>query len=224
MADQEAVVLRDRIIGVLLKDARSKAGRTKQECADLLGVSPSTITAMEQGQSQISLPELEVLSYFLGVPISHFLDPDPRLLPDEELPPVEELLQLRHRILGVLLRQARTEARMSQQDLAEVLGCSDSSISDYEHGRRPIPVAELEILGQALKRRMDYFLETNDGPIGEWQREQAISGAVLELPEDMQEFVSRPINQSYLELAMKLAQMPAGALRRIAEGLLEITY
>jgi transcriptional regulator with XRE-family HTH domain len=224
MADQEAVVLRDRIIGVLLKDARSQAGRTKQECADMLGVSPSTITAFERGQSQISLPELEVLSYFLGVPIFHFLDPDPQLLPDEDLPPVEEILQLRHRMVGVLLRQARTEADMSQQDLADVLNCSDSSISDYEHGRRPIPLAELEVVAQTFKRRMDYFLEGNDGPISEWQRQQAISRAVQELPEEMQEFVSKPINQSYLELAMKLAQMPAGALRRIAEGLLEITY
>ncbi|MGD1992501.1 MAG: helix-turn-helix transcriptional regulator [Anaerolineae bacterium] len=224
MADQEAVVLRDRIIGVLLKDARRRAGRSKQECADVLGVSPSTISAFEHGQSSISLPELEVLSYFLGVPISHFLDPDPQLLPDEDLPPVDQILQLRHQMLGVLLRQARTEARMSQQDLAEVLDCSDSSISDYERGRRPIPLAELEILAQTLERRMDYFLEGNDGPIGEWQREQAISRAVQELPAEMQEFVSRPINRSYLELAMKLAQMPAGALRRIAEGLLEITY
>jgi len=40
----------------------------------------------------------------------------------------------------------------------------------------------------------------------------------------VREFVSRPINLSYLELAMKLAQMPAGSLRQIAEALLEITF
>lgn len=224
MADQEAVVLRDRIIGVLLKDARQQAGRTKQECADLLGISPSTITALEEGRSSISLPELEVLSYFLGVPISHFLNPDPQMLSKEDLPPVEEILELRHRILGVLLRKARTKVRMSQQDLAEVMGCSDSTISDYELGRHPIPLADLEVLAQTLKLRMDYFLEGQNGPIGEWQRQQAIFRAIQELPVEMQEFVSKPINRSYLELAMKLAQMPAGALRRIAEGLLEITY
>jgi hypothetical protein len=45
-----------------------------------------------------------------------------------------------------------------------------------------------------------------------------------ELPADIRDFVLKPINVSYLELAMKLAALPAGALRAIAEGLLEITF
>jgi transcriptional regulator with XRE-family HTH domain len=224
MSDHDTMILRDRIVGVLLQDARNHAGRTKQECADVLGVSPATITAYEQGQRSISLPELEALGYFLGIPVTRFLDPDSEPLPQDEAPPYEEILALRHRIVGVLLRQARLDASMTQRDLAAVVDCSDSTISDYEYGRRPIPLAELEVMAQALNVRLDYFLGDQAGPIGRWEREQASYRVFRELPEEIQEFVSRPINRSYLELAMKLAAMPAGALRNIAEGLLEITY
>jgi len=60
--------------------------------------------------------------------------------------------------------------------------------------------------------------------VGEWHRRQEIWRRLRELPREVQEFVIRPINIKYLEVAMKLAQMPAGGLRAIAEGLLDITY
>jgi transcriptional regulator with XRE-family HTH domain len=62
--ENEALAIRNRIIGILLRDARVSAGRTKQECATLLGVPVSTITAYEEGRKPISLPELEVLAFF----------------------------------------------------------------------------------------------------------------------------------------------------------------
>ena len=69
---EEKLALRDRIIGLLLRDAREQADKTKRECARALGVSSGTITAYEEGRKSISLPELEVLSYVLDVPVSHF--------------------------------------------------------------------------------------------------------------------------------------------------------
>ena len=224
MADQEALALRNRIIGVLLRDARIRADKTKRECAAVLGVPTSTITAYEEGRKPISLPELEVLAYFLGVPVSHFWDEEARLLAEERLPPLEEILKIRHRIVGALLRQARLEAGKTQKELAQLLGCSPKRISDYEYGERPIPLAELEVLAHALGRPLEYFLDERSGPIGEWEKEQEAYRAFKELPEEVQAFISKPINWSYLEVAMKLAEMPASALRTIAEGLLEITY
>lgn len=224
MADQEAMVLRNRIVGVLLRDARIRADKTKRECAAVLGVSTGTATAYEEGRKPISLPELEVLAYFLDVPVAHFLNREMELLADEPLPPLEEILQLRHRIVGALLRQARLEEGKSQKDLAQLLGCSSGRISAYEYGKRPIPLVELEILANALNQRLEYFLDERTGPLAAWEKEQEIYRAFRELPEEIQEFISKPINQSYLEVASKLAEMPAGSLRTIAEGLLEITY
>jgi len=221
--ENEALVIRNRIIGILLRDARVRAGRTKQECATLLGVPVSTITAYEEGRKSISLPELEVLAFFLDVPVNHFWNHDPQLLGEQMPPPVQEILALRHRIVGALLQKARQEAGKSRKDLAKLLDCSVNRITAYEYGERPIPLAELEVLAGALNRSLEYFLD-QAGPIGEWEEEQRALRTFRELPPEVREFVSKPINRSYIEIAMKLAEMPASALRQIAEGLLEITY
>jgi transcriptional regulator with XRE-family HTH domain len=224
MNSEERMVLRDRAIGVLLRDARTRAEKSKRECAAALGVSTGTISAYEEGRRSISLPEMEVLAYFLDVPVAHFWDPEGRLLAEEGLPPLQSVMELRHRIVGALLRQARLEADKSQKELAESLGCPSRRISTYEYGERPIPLRDLEVLAQVLDCPLAYFLDEQSGPVGEWEREQELYRRFRELPDDLCEFIVRPINRSYLELALKLAEMPAGALRDIAEGLLDITF
>lgn len=222
---EEKLALRNRIIGLLLRDAREQAEKTKRDCAVALGVSTGTITAYEEGRKSISLPELEVLSYVLDVPVSHFWkkrDPED-LQPDEE-PPLQEVLALRHRIVGALLRQARLSADISRKELAELLGCSVGRITSYEFGRLPIPLAELELMAQKVRLPLEHFLDEQEGPVGEWNRQQETFRQFCELPREMQEFVARPVNVKYLEVAIKLSRMPVGGLRAIAEGLLEITY
>jgi len=221
---EDKLALRNRIIGLLLHDAREQAEKSKRECAAALGVSTSTITAFEEGRKPISLPELEVLAYVLDTPVSHFWEHDPELAAGKESLPLQEVLTLRHRIVGALLRKARLEADVSQKELAEVLGCSSSSISAYEYGKRPVSIAELELSAQYLKLPLEYFLDTQEGPVGEWHQRQKTWQRFVDLPKEVQDFVTRPINIKYLEVAMKLSQMPAGGLRAIAEGLLDITY
>jgi len=224
MADQHALALRNRIIGVLLQNARMRRNRSKRDCAAMLGVGTGTITAYEEGRRPISLPELELLSFFLEIPLAHFRSESAHPTAEEPLTAPGELLLLRQRIIGALLRQARLEAGMSQKELAQLLGCSSSRISTYEYGERPIPLAELELLATILEKPLAYFFDQRVGPVGEWQKQQDAYLAFQELPETVRDFIAKPINWSYLEVAMKLAEMPAGALRAIAEGLLEITY
>jgi len=221
---EEQLALRNCIIGLLLRNARECAEKTKRECAAALGVSTSTVTAYEEGRKALSLPELEVLAYVLDTSAAYFWERDPELAPEEEPLPLREVLALRHRIVGALLRQARLEADISQKELAKILGCSTNRLSAYEYGERPIPLAELELLAQHLHLSLEYFLDNQEGPVGEWNRQEEAWLRFRELPEEIQGFVTQPINVKYLEVAMKLAQMPAGGLRAIAEGLLDITY
>lgn len=225
MSNQEVVELRNRILGILIQNARDQARASRRECAAVLGVSAAKYAGFEDGTKAISMPELELLSRFLGVPRSAFESADSLNASAKEtsLPSPELFLPLRHRIVGARLRQARQEAGRTQQDLAELLGCSPSVVADYEYGRRPLPVADLEIAARALNVPLDYFTD-EDSEIGDWQRLQAQFEQFKSLPTELRDFVVRPINRSYVELAVKLAQMPAGALRAIAEGLLEITY
>lgn len=225
MSNQEVIVLRNRILGVLIQNARDRARISQHECAAVLSISLARYTDYEEGTKTISLPELELLARFIETPMSAFRTTASLADATKEvkLPNPEMFLPLRNRIVGAKLRQARLKAGQTQQDLADLLGCSASTISDYEHGRRSASVAELELIGRELTLPIDYFMD-RESDVGVWHQLQQQFELFTELPAPMREFVLRPINRSYLELAMKLAQMPAGALRAIAEGLLEITY
>ena len=223
MAEQQ-VELRNRIVGLLLRAARERAGKSKRECAEAIGVSARTITAYEEGRKAISLPELEVLAYLLDVPASEIWQENASLEPTEEKPALEEVMALRQRIVGALLRKARLEAGLSLKELAGVLNSSSSRISSYEYGRRPMPFAELELAADHLGVSVEYFLGDRSGPVGEWHRTEENYRRFSTLPREVQDFVLHPLNIKYLEVAMKLSEMSVGDLRQIAEGLLDITY
>jgi transcriptional regulator with XRE-family HTH domain len=225
MPNQEVIELRSRIIGALLQSVRNQARMSAQECAAMLGVSPETLAAYEEGSQPISLPELELLTRLLDIPLSAIRTTETvaDIQADKKLPDPKLYLMLRHRIVGARLRQLRSEAHRSQQDLAEMLECPVETITAYEFGKRPISVAELEVICRALNVPLSEFLDKNSD-IGKWHILQDQFELFRELPDDVREFVLKPINASYLDLAMKLAAMPAGALRAIAEGILEITF
>jgi transcriptional regulator with XRE-family HTH domain len=225
MADQEISELRNRILGIMIRSAHDQSRAARRECAAVLGISVSRFASYEDGTRAISLPELELLARYLEVPLStfrvtHSLNDDTLA---SQLPNPELFLPLRHRIVGARLRQARQERDMTQAGVADILGCSSSTVSDYEFGNRAIPVADLEILSRALGVTLEYFMD-RDSDVGLWHSLHTEFEQFRELSEELREFVSRPINHSFLELAMKLSQMPAGQLRSIAEGILEITY
>jgi len=222
--DDRRLALRNRMIGVLLRDARRREGRTVEECAEAIGVSESDIEAYEEGRESVSLPELEVLGYLLDAPVSHFTDPQSELTTMEPEPDFGTILSLRHRIVGALLRQARLEADLDQEEMADLLNCAADEVEAYELGVRAVPVAKLEALERSMDLPEDYFRDEKSGPVAAWQQQREIDHRFRHLPSDVQSFVAKPINVKYLELAMRLSQMSASRLREIAEGLLEITY
>jgi transcriptional regulator with XRE-family HTH domain len=77
----EAMALRQRIIGVLLRQARVEAGRSQEDLAKALGVPASRISSYEFGKTEIPLHELEALADYLNVSLSYFMDQG--LLPQE---------------------------------------------------------------------------------------------------------------------------------------------
>ncbi len=225
MADQEISELRNRILGIMIRSVRDQAHASRRECGTVLGVSVSRLASYEDGTRAISLPELELLARYLEVPLSTFrgtdsLNEDTK---ESQLPNPELFLPLRHRVVGARLRQLRQQKDLTQADVAELLGCSASTISDYEYGRRGIAVADLEIIGRGMGVTLDYFMD-RDSEVGVWHTQHSQFEQFGQLSAEVREFVLKPINQSYIELAMKLSQLPAGELRAIAEGILEITY
>jgi transcriptional regulator with XRE-family HTH domain len=55
------------------------------------------------------------------------------------------------------LKQARLEAKMSQDDVARKLGRPQSFISKCESGERRVDVVELQFLARTYKKPLTYF-------------------------------------------------------------------
>ncbi|MDP1545051.1 MAG: helix-turn-helix transcriptional regulator [Anaerolineales bacterium] len=218
------ITIREKKLGLLIRDARLAERRSIKECADAIGVKTGIFRAYEEGRRAPSLPELEALVYFLKLPIDRFWGND--TISDApspmEVEDITRLIALRQRMIGALLRQERTNANMSVRHLAGETGISQGRLKSYELGERPISVPELEIILAMLGTRMEVFFDQS-GPVGEWMNTQLAMQKFLELPEDLQNFVCRPVNRPYLELATKLSEMSREKLRSVAEGLLDIT-
>lgn len=218
------IIIREKKLGLLIRDARMAERRSIKECADAIGVKPGLFRAYEEGRRSPSLPELETLVYYLKLPITHFWG---RETMSESSSPVDsldtaQLIALRQRMIGALLRQERNKINMSIRQLAADTGIKSSRLNMYELGERPISVPELESILSVMGSRIGVFFDQN-GPVGQWMTSQRAMQKFLDLPEEIQNFVCQPVNRPYLELAMKLSDMSKEKLRSVAEGLLDIT-
>lgn len=222
----EQVVLRRKILGVKIRHARARAGLSPTEVGQVLGISAELVSDIEFGRRDVTLPQLEVMSMIFNVPISYFWSDDAIEEPNLDYP-TQEAMALRHRIIGTLLRQARTEAGQSQEELAQLLGVPPSRIPNYEFGKTEIPLPELELLAEHLNVSLSYFMD-EDINAKEFADVSGITTDEIshysELPADVQEFLSNPANLLYIHIAMKLSEVSAETLRGLAEGLLEVTY
>ncbi|MBI5564505.1 MAG: helix-turn-helix transcriptional regulator [Chloroflexi bacterium] len=227
MADSnktDALALRRKIMAVLILGARLKAGKTKKDCAVELAMSVTAYSACEDGRHDLSLPELELLANFLKTPVAAFFDKPERLVAEEPELPREQIVELRQRIIGALLRKARVEKGKSAKDVAEFLGLTTQRLTEYEFGAKPVPVTQLQELADVLDVSMSYFIDEGVGVIGEQELIRHQFDRFGELPEDVRHFVTHPTNISYLRVAQRLSEMTTAQLRNIAAAILDITY
>jgi transcriptional regulator with XRE-family HTH domain len=131
-------------------------------------------------------------------------------------------MALRDRFIGASIRRSRLEAGLMIEDLSEKVGIPPNQLQAYEFGTQPIPIPELEVIATALNRPLKEF-QDNRGPIGTWIKQQRAVQTFAELSPELQDFISKPINRPYIELAYRLSEMSVEKLRAVAEGLLEIT-
>ncbi len=223
---QELLVVRKRILGVLLRDARETAGLSSGDVAELLELSEEDYLRFEKGEHTPTLPQLEVLAYFFNVPIKHFwgsqtlaAERKEREIKDR----VPEVLMLRQKMIGVRLRSAREQAGLSIADVADKSGLSAGQLEVVERGLLALPVTALERVVRGVNLSLDDLVDEH-GTVGNWLQAQEQFDQFLDLPSDLRDFICRPINRSYIELAIRLSNMRVQELRTIAESILEITY
>lgn len=219
-----ALNIRSKKLGVLLRDARLDAGASMKECGDLIGQTGRTISKYEDGEKSPSLPELEVLAFYLDIPLEQFWGKTTHSedSPVDALGNIEQRLELRDLRIGALLRKTRKELDMSMTQVAEDLDITTYRLKSYEQGKFAVPIPELEALADMYELEMDDFF-SDKGPIAAWSAEQRAVMDFVKLPPDLQAFASKPINKPYLEIARKLSELSVDELREVAESLLEIT-
>lgn len=217
--------LRARMLAVLVRDARTHADRTAEDGASVLGLSPEAYASLESGEGAFSLPQLELLAYYFDIPLAHFLG-DALLAPGQGLrlaPPPPESLPLRDRIVAVQLHQARQARGLAPEAIAAATGLRIDDVLAYEGGDAPIPLPVLDAWARQLDLRLAALSETA-GVIGAWQTATRQAHLLDQIPADLRQFVTQPVNAPYLRLAQKLSQLPASELRELAAILLDITY
>jgi transcriptional regulator with XRE-family HTH domain len=222
---RQLLQIRNKKLGLLVFDARKALRRSVEECAEAIGVSPEQFQEFEKGSSAPSLPQLEMLALFFNIPIEHFWGH--RSLSDTGIPSAfqekERMLLLRNRVIGTNLRLARNNANLSYKEVQDRAGIPEEQLKRHEMGELSIPIPELEILASLFETPIERFYDQH-GPIGKWRAQQGNVQMFLDLPPELQQFVCKPVNRPYLELAMRLSDLSAEKLRAVAEVLLEITY
>jgi transcriptional regulator with XRE-family HTH domain len=225
MSIQAQASIRTKKLGILIRDARLAARRGIPECAKAIGVTNGIFRAYEEGRKAPSLPEMEVLVYFLDMPFRRFWSKE---AVSDDMSPTESLnlpvlVGVRQRMIGALLRQARLKASISPKALSEQSGASTSRIRAYELGERSIPLPELEGLITLLNGQIESLFDQT-GPVGQWLSQQQAIQDFKKLPPELQDFVCKPVNRPYLDLALKLSELSTEKLRSVAENLLDITF
>jgi len=218
--------IRMKKLAIMISDARRFSRRTAEECARVIGASTEEFQSIEKGKTAPSLPQLEALAFFLDVPIEQFWSNKVLVDINKTSPDTEAnrtLRRLRDRYLGTRLHQLRNEASLTLEELAEKASLPAETLQQYETGRDAIPLPDLESLIRAFHVRIEDVFDQS-GPIGEWRTRKQNVRAFLELSQRHQQFISRPVNIPYIELAIRLNDLSVERLRTIAEGLLEITY
>lgn len=224
MINPIAISIRSKKLGVLIRDARLSHNKTVNDCAAAIGVSPEKFEDYELGEQSPSLPEVELLAYYLNMPFEHFWGAT-ALSEGEDAPnkiDPKQLVGLRHRMIGVQIRKTRSGANLTLENVADRAGITAEILEAYEMGEKPIPLPVLEALVVSLNVSIREY-QDHHSQIGQWFIQQRAVKDFLDLPPEAQAFVCKPVNRPYLELAQRLSEMSVDRLRTVAEVLLEIT-
>lgn len=90
--------------------------------------------------------------------------------------------------IGVLIKQAREEKRLSQAELGAFIGVTATAINYYEKGKRKINVEDLYRLAEVLEKPPGYFL-----PVEKYQKESSEKNSLSNRPDVYYDLIGLPV-------------------------------
>ena len=123
------------------------------------------------------------------------------------------------------LKKARVEAGLTQQQVADAIGITNSTYCGYETGKRQPDVEKIRQIAKLLHTSGDRLLETGfeeteKAPAQEEQELSEVDMRLLALPDDLKQTVLLLVSQA-AEVAAPVVQVSELTARRIAAEILK---
>ena len=145
-----------------LREIRQQSRRDISECAFLLDVSDERFQNYENGVAKLSLPEIELLSEFFGVPIQSFYQKDAPAVSyysnlNEETK--SKYKQLRNKVILAKLQIETEKKGVTLEDLHIKTAIPLEIIQDYVTGNVAISMKHLLRISEALEQPISIFFD-----------------------------------------------------------------
>lgn len=241
MSDIDSARIKRKILGVRIRSARMQIGLELDQAAKQLAIPAEKLNEYELGMQESDLPELEALANICQVPVSYFWSNG--AAPSNADSDANEAITVRRKMMGVILRQLREGAAQTPASTASAVNCTEAEINGYESGEQAIPMSRLEAMATFFNVPLGHFLAEPQQLSPSSSPNAAQSGQSLaaapniqatnvpadlawlsEVPDDVKTFLADPASLLYLKLSVRLNDLSAATLRRLAEEILEITY
>ena len=225
--NDELTLIRSKKTGILIRQMRENRGLSEQECADWLGITLDNYQAMEIGEKCASLPQIESLSHYLSFPLQAFASMSASAQPQSKMPKKVnlDLVEVREKKIAILLKQELEKKGFSLQELSQKSAIPVEELSAYMEEFERIPFSQLLSILAVLQIPLDQLFAAETAVVqasgSQTEQSSALPG---NLSPEMIDFISKPANLPYIELAMRFSKMDAEKIRSVASSLLEITY
>jgi transcriptional regulator with XRE-family HTH domain len=212
---QQRLELRNRIIGAMIMQTRSRRNLSRDDLAILTDLSLEEVAAYELGQISLPVTDLEEITRILQIDIADWIDS--YAIPSREM----------------VFKPMRLETTSTPQEPEAQQVPTAAPLPEPEKSNaQPVQTQQL-MAAAAIVEKQSQPTVSESAPVQDQKAPtdaKALTtdeiGFLLDnnLPKELVDFISNPINKQYLILASNLSHMPADQLRRIAESLLEITF
>ena len=125
-----------------------------------LNISKSTLSNYTNGDAYIPLEHLNKLANIYGFSVDYIL----RFTKLTNYEFARKIENLDSSVVGYRLKMTRKMLKVTQEDLAKIIGTNKSSISRYENGKNMILTIALYTFCKTYKISCDYILGRTDNP------------------------------------------------------------
>jgi len=206
-----------------IKQVRTRKQQSIHNCAMILDISKVNYLKFENGEKPLSLPEIELLATYLGIPLQNLFDEGP--VKDDSLIILQDEVQPQYRNLRQKMIRAKMNAEkankgLSLEDLHQETGIPLESLKFYENGDLPIPIHHLIKISKVLSLPMDAFFNQEIMAESRASQQKSPPNWQQEYPEsDDEKRISAGEAHSPLEIAISM--LPIEDQAAMAKSLLE---